>query len=474
MKKGLTTTQVYGNIRLSSPRKKHRKKGGFFMDTTLLEQKEPLVRKDVQRSATAETKTFRVIELFAGVGGFRVGLERINKKNNNDSFKVVWSNQWEPATSQQHASDIYVKRFGKEGHANADISKADIKDIPDHDLLVGGFPCQDYSVARTLSQADGIVGKKGVLWWEIHRILKEKGNKRPSYLLLENVDRLLKSPAKHRGRDFALMLASLSDLGYIVEWRIINAADYGMPQRRRRIFILGYHQRTAIYKKIDGQDQYTDWVIKKGSFAQAFPVQADGKLFMKDFKITGDLVEITKKFEKEVSDISPFENAGVMINRKAYSMPVVPDYHGPRINLEDIVIDEKDVPVEYFIDDKDLERWKYLKGPKNEKRKTRSGYTYIYTEGGMSFPDPLNRPARTIITSEGGSNPSRFKHVVRTPSGRLRRLTPVELEKINQFPAGHTAGIPDIRRAFLMGNALVVGIVERLGQQFLKEHFANS
>ena len=186
-----------------------------------------------------------VVELFAGVGGFRVGLDRAN----SDFFKTIWSNQYEPATKVQHASQIYVARFGAKNHVNEDIAKVDVKDIPNHDMLVGGFPCQDYSVARTLSQSAGIEGKKGVLWWEIVRILREKGKDKPMVLFLENVDRLLISPAKQRGRDFAMILQSLNELGYCVEWRVINAADYGMPQRRRRTYILAYRKGSAIAKQ---------------------------------------------------------------------------------------------------------------------------------------------------------------------------------------------------------------------------------
>src|SRR5690606_26131239 len=179
----------------------------------------------------------------------------------SDHFDTVWSNQWEPARKKQDASAIYVARFGADGHSNTDISTVPVRDIPDHDLLVGGFPCQDYSVARTLNKADGLAGKKGVLWWEIHRILKAK---EPGYFFLENVDRLLKSPATQRGRDFAVMLASLADLGYAVEWRVINAADYGMPQRRRRVFFLGYHKRTAIGKALLKGKGLEEWVLRDG------------------------------------------------------------------------------------------------------------------------------------------------------------------------------------------------------------------
>ena len=115
---------------------------------------------------------------------------------------------------------VYKDKFKttEEEHSDKDIFNVPTSDIPDHDLLVGGFPCQDYSVATTLKNSKGLIGKKGVLWWAIHRILEEKGSKRPKYLFLENVDRLLKSPASQRGRDFAVMLKSLNDLGYAVEW----------------------------------------------------------------------------------------------------------------------------------------------------------------------------------------------------------------------------------------------------------------
>ena len=158
-------------------------------------------------------KEVKVIELFAGVGGFRVGLDRADA----DFFKTIWANQWEPATKVQHAAMVYEKNFGVGSVVNYDINQVKTEDIPDHDMLVGGFPCQDYSVATTLSNSKGIEGKKGVLWWSIYRILKEKGTSRPEVVFLENVDRLLLSPASQRGRDFAIILECLNELGYIVE-----------------------------------------------------------------------------------------------------------------------------------------------------------------------------------------------------------------------------------------------------------------
>lgn len=419
------------------------------------------------KRAGSQGQTIRVAELFAGVGGFRVGFKRASSPSKK--FMVVWSNQWEPATKKQHASEVYEAAFGSEGHSNEDIAKVSVIDIPDHDLLAGGFPCQDYSVARNLSQAAGIAGKKGVLWWEIHRILQEKGNRAPSYLILENVDRLLKSPASQRGRDFAIMLASLNDLDYIVEWRIINAAEYGMPQRRKRIFMLGYRKNTSIYKKIFKEKNPDEWLLKQGTLAKAFPVKDPGK--MNDLGIKGSLAEITKKFNKDTPAVSPFLQSGIAIDRKVISIDVKPDYKGKKILLKDVLMKEKDVPEEFFVKESDLSKWQYLKGAKSDERKGRDGFTFFYTEGAMVFPDSLDKPSRTIITAEGGTAPSRFKHVIKTPSGRLRRLLPIELERLCMFPDNHTAGKPDTRRAFFMGNALVVGVIEKIGKELLKRAF---
>lgn len=413
-----------------------------------------------------------VIELFAGVGGFRIGLDRVGNK----FFKTIWSNQYEPATKKQHASETYIARFGAEGHVNADIATVPADTIPDHDLLCGGFPCQDYSVARVLSQAHGLEGKKGVLWWEIERILREKGVRAPSVLLLENVDRLIISPAKQRGRDFAIILQSLADLGYYVEWRIINAADYGMPQRRRRIYLLGYKKDSLIAGQISDA---ADWLFSDGIFAKAFPVCNPDSNGLFDSLITSfelkkpneDLADISANFNIDNKQ-RPFCHAGVMLDGKVWSTAVEPKYHGTCTTLGDILVTGKDrnlITEDYYLSEESFPKWKYLKGAKHEIRKSKDGFEFSYNEGGMAFPDPLDRPSRTIITSEGGSAPSRFKHVIKDPvNGRLRRLIPVELERLNMFPDNHTIGQNDSKRAFFMGNALVCGIVTRIGHELYK------
>lgn len=410
----------------------------------------------------------KVVELFAGVGGFRLGLEGWNGKSASSNYKkpietnyeVVWSNQWEPSTKIQHASAVYENRFGMDNHSNQDIASVDIADIPDHDLLVGGFPCQDYSVATTLKNSKGLLGKKGVLWWSIHKILSEKENK-PRYLFLENVDRLLISPSKQRGRDFAIILQSLNGLGYAVEWRVINAADFGMPQRRRRIFILAYLNNTAIYENIKNTKP-VEWILEEGTLANSFPITTENKLFPKERKLEGDIVSISENFNKN-GKVGLFENSGLMIDGKVTTIKTQPNYEGKFTLLKDLV-QNGEVTEEFYISNEDLDKWKYLKGPKKEMRKNADGYEYNYSEGGMIFPDPLDKPSRTIITGEGGKSASRFKHVIQTPKG-LRRLSPVELERLNMFPDDHTKlnGITDTKRAFFMGNALVVGVIEKIG-----------
>jgi DNA (cytosine-5)-methyltransferase 1 len=389
----------------------------------------------------------RTLELFAGVGGFRLGLEKTG-------HTVVWSNQWEPGTSKQWASMVYETRFGSDGHSNEDIAEVRTEDIPSADLLVGGFPCQDYSVASTSRNSKGLVGKKGVLWWQIHRILEQKGDDKPNYLLLENVDRLLKSPSKQRGRDFAVILKSLEELGYDVEWRVINAAEYGMPQKRKRVFILGYRKGSNIQRRVE-QMGPEEW-LEQGTMASSF--EAD-LVDTKTFTIEGGLTDVTNEFSGE------FLMSGILTDGKVTTAKHVAVYKGHRTLLKDIMV--KDVDERFYI--QDTSKWEHYKSGKKEPRTTKEGYQYFYSEGALAFPDPIDKPTRTILTSEGGTSASRTKHAVRDEKG-IRRLTPIELERANMFPDNHTLidGIPDSKRGFLMGNALVVGIIERIGKALME------
>jgi len=387
------------------------------------------------------TKQGTMIELFAGIGGFRLGLEK-------HGWETLFANQWEPGKKKQWAFECYAKHFPSSNNSNVDIAQVDAKDIPDHDLLVGGFPCQDYSVAATLATSKGIEGKKGVLWWEIRRIVEEK---HPKYILLENVDRLLKSPASQRGRDFGIILSCLNGLGYTVEWRVINAAEYGFPQRRRRTFIFATNVE-KLKETLYGGNDY----LQAGFFSKPFPCAPIEESKRLDVKIPKDLVKLSSDFG------FLFENSGVSIDYKATTQRVAPTYSGPFKTIGEIL--EHNVPKEYCLNEKDLETWKYMKGAKSEERMTSAGFSYHYSEGPIAYPDFLDRPSRTMLTTESGKN--RMTHVVKDlDSGLLRVLTPTECERLDGFPDGWTdTGMPHKFRYFCLGNALVVGLIDLMGE----------
>ncbi|EGQ0310552.1 DNA (cytosine-5-)-methyltransferase [Staphylococcus pseudintermedius] len=393
----------------------------------------------------------KVVELFAGVGGFRLGLEQTK----NQIFDVNWANQWEPSRKVQHAFDCYNQRFSNGKHVNRDI--AEVSDIEmaqtNADMIVGGFPCQDYSVARSLRGELGIEGKKGVLFWQIIRFVQ---NTYPKYLLLENVDRLLKSPSNQRGRDFAVMLSTLNELGYDIEWRVINAADYGNAQRRRRVFIFGYKQDLNYSKQME-KELLEDIIYKKGMFAQAFPIENEpNKKRIAQTTIWSNIAEVSDKFKFQ------FYNSGIMRGGKILTIDTIPKFEKP-LTLQEII--EENVDEIYSLSNEQIEKFRYLRGPKKIKRTTKDGHEYYFSEGGMSETDSLDLPARTMLTSEGSVN--RSTHFLNV-NNNYRTLTPVEAERLNGFPDNWTDTMPDRMRFFCMGNALVVPIITRIGNQIEK------
>ena len=414
----------------------------------------------------------KVLELFAGVGGFRIGLENADK----NYLQTKWANQWEPSRKSQDAFEVYDYHFPDSENINISIS--DISDERfaemDADMIVGGFPCQDYSVARSKKNEQGIEGKKGVLFWEIiraTRIIK------PKYLVLENVDRLLKAPSKQRGRDFAIMLTAFNNLGYSVEWRVINAAEYGRSQRRRRVFFFVYRNDTDFAKSIDNKyetndlvfddNRYDDYIYHTGLFATQFPIKHyPVKKRQVFYELANDIVEVSDNFTGTVW------NTGVMRHGKYYSIDTEPDYDGNPITLGEILQVEKDVPEKYFLTDQSkLEKFQYLRGPKRIERTSADGHSYIYSEGGMSPTDDLNLPGRTMLTSEGTVN--RSTHLLKV-NNRYRLITPVEAERLQDFPDNWTAKkklsdgsiveVSDKMRMFFMGNAVVTEIVRKIGE----------
>ena len=392
-----------------------------------------------------------ICELFAGVGGFRLGFDRLNS-----GWETKWFSQWEPGAKTQWAHDCYVTHFSDspdirgEFHTGEDISEMEKEYIPDNTLLVGGFPCQDYSVAHTLASSKGIEGKKGVLWWQIRDTLIAK---KPPFCIFENVDRLLKSPAKQRGRDFGIILSCLFELGYSAEWRVVNAALYGAAQRRRRTFIFAYRNDTA-YGVQQSKNTPMDVIQKDGMMAKAFPIHEITTL--KETHISTDIVEVSDNFAFD------FRAGGYMTEGNIYTADIK-EIEESAILLGEIL--QHNVDDQFYINDEErMAKWVYLKGAKRIPRKSRDGHEYIFSEGPIAFPDPWDRPGRTMLTSESTLN--RSTHVVSDPgTGRLRTLTPVEAERLQGFDDDWTnTGMPQRMRFFCMGNALVVPMITRMGK----------
>lgn len=434
-----------------------------------------------------------VCELFAGVGGFRLGLEKSNK-----DWNTVWFNQWEPSNKTQWAHGCYVYNFGDieiDGlNTNADIETINKHMIPNHSLLVGGFPCQDYSVARGLHGEKGIHGKKGVLWWSIRETIEAKN---PPFILLENVDRLLKSPSKQRGRDFGIILACLNQLDYSVEWRVVNAAKYGGAQKRRRIFIFAYKNSTKYFVK-NNKLEPEEIIYDKGLFAKTFPVvKSEIKLSKKEFEFNS-IEQISNSFKYT------FENTGYCIKGAIYTSKTIELEETP-ITLDEILQNRKkygrqyyQIENKYFIPDeklfysddrknhydeendgddkKILLTWQYLKGAKRRKRVSKNGHKYKFSEGPVPFPEHLDKPGRTMLTSEGTFN--RSTHVIKDPNrNKYRLITPIEAERLQGFDDNWTKystfknhnsveimEMPERKRYFCMGNALVVPMITRMAK----------
>lgn len=400
----------------------------------------------------------RICELFAGVGGFRVGLERFSREN----FDTVFFNQWEPTYKTQFAYECYVHNFGLDSvaenvrqYTNADIHTIPKQELPDFDLLVGGFPCQNYSVAGPKSSR-GIEGEKGVLWWDIRSTLEAKN---PSFVLLENVDRLLKSPASQRGKDFGIILKCFDELGYNVQWRVINAAEYNKPQKRRRIFIFAY-KRDLNYANNNAS-----------FFDVMFPCRYTGPVRTSNMNNL-DISEISDHFTFQ------FEKSGNMINGIVTSQDIItPGIANNQRTLGSLLVP---APNNNF-DIRNEDPWIEAKGAKRRERTTREGYTYIFSEGTCPYPDKEDIPARTMLTSEGTTN--RSSHVVLDPTTHNKRiLQPIEAERIQTFPDNWTehgtqilengqtieTTLTNRQRYFLMGNALVTELITDMAPELLR------
>lgn len=430
----------------------------------------------------------KVFSMFDGVGGFIIGLNDANKALHEEIYETLYSNQYEPSKKDQVAFDVACYQFPDMKHIGMDVAEISNQTFQEMkndgvNMIVAGFPCQDYSVARSKKDEKGIEGKKGVLFWEIIRAVK---NINPEYLILENVDRLLKAPSNQRGRDFAIMLGAFNQLGYSVEWRVINAAEYGRAQRRRRVFFFVYRNDSVFAQSIHGEVaqqldlfsevedvDFTDYIMKNGLFAKQFPVEKEPN---KNRVIVGTLSDVSATDENYILDISnhfqgQFWNSGLMRHGSYLTIDTIPVQEKAK-TLGEVVKEAaqfEEPSEDCYLSEEKIEKFKYLRGGKKFERTNADGHKYVYSEGAMSEVDAFDLPARTMLTSEGTVN--RSSHFLKDEKG-YRTLTAVEAELIQDFPPnwtkyrmvdGKKVEVTKRNRMFFMGNALVTGIVKRIG-----------
>ena len=312
------------------------------------------------------------VDLFCGIGGFRLGLEACNREQQKDTevsgcgasvqsqvsksnqpkkrgnYTCVWAND-----NDKYACQIYRRHWNDGTLHEGNLRTVDADSIPNHDLLCAGFPCQDFSVA---GKRAGLEGARGTLFFEICRVLRAK---RPSYVFLENVKGLLSAD---NGRAFGIVLTSLDELGYDCQWQVLNSKDFGVPQNRERVFIIGH---------LRGQPR-----------PKVFPIGEDGS-----------------------QNNSP-----------------EPEWFS------------------YAIDSN------YGKG--------------CYTPGKSNARTMINFGALQGGAHSGGlhSQMTGLQNEI-----GIRRLTPLECERLQGFPDGWTEGISDTQRYKCLGNAVTVNVIEAIG-----------
>ena len=257
------------------------------------------------------------------------------------------------------------------------------------------------------------------------------------------------------------MLASLADLGYMVEWRVVNAADYGFPQKRRRVYIVG---RLATGKADRPTSNAVELLVRDGVLARALPVEESAVALGPDLTLDGSLPDLSEAFGRGLAALPVRERR--RDDRPRRVDPATPARGtGPRPRCATC----STRPTRSRPSTSSPRARSRSGSTSRARRPSRathkaSGTEYFYQEGPIPFPDEIDGPARTILTGEGGTSPSRFKHLIGVEDGRYRRLTPRELERLDGFPDDWTdTGMPDGRRAFMVGNALIVGIIERIG-----------
>ncbi|MDB9436679.1 DNA cytosine methyltransferase [Dolichospermum lemmermannii CS-548] len=369
----------------------------------------------------------KAVELFAGIGGFRLGMANAN-------IETIWANDINELSYQ-----VYESNFGKDSLVLGDINKIPILDIPNHDILTAGFPCQPFSPAgKKLGVRDSV---RGTLFERIVEIIDKK---QPKYFFLENVKRLL---TMENGYHFRVILNALSELDYFIEWRIISPISFGIPQNRDRIFIFG---------------------TKLNSVHINSQLLQNTSVFLTQPDLT-DLENIEELLEKDMMPIVANKgknyNWGIAYKNKmlTLSLPTLPDIK-PRQKLKDILQDDLMVDTQFDFTSDTLERIKqskavnrYCQGVEllyNQDGGARLGYTIF----------GINGIASTLTASTS-------RHYERYQIGdKFRRLTNIEYARLMGFPDDWCRIARIYDQYALFGNAIVPACVEWVCQRIGKRN----
>ena len=393
----------------------------------------------------------KYIELFCGIGGFRYGLEQAstnskpNNNNNNEeqfrldkrdsSFKCVWANDID-----KYACQVYRYRFGTGELYEGDIRTVDAATIPDHDLIVGGFPCQSFSIA---GKRGGFEDTRGTLFFEICRIARAK---RTKYLFLENVKGLLNH---NQGKTFETIIRTLDELGYDCEWQVLNSKFHGVPQNRERVFIIGH---------LRGERRF-----------QVFPIGETNGTYNESYERgseeapTGYCVQSEYRYPQSTS-----RDTRVNTTFNENTVSIVEDFYPDRIRTFE------DSPT--------------LRGDRQGLKLIHN----VYGGFGETEPRVFEDISPTIRTPKGGGHLPMVANTVRTGSkgspidskqcwdtyrinGTIRRLTPVECERLQGFPDnwtkygidknGKEVLISDSQRYKMCGNAVTTNVITEIGKR---------
>jgi len=386
-----------------------------------------------------EMNEIRFIDLFSGIGGFRLGLERAG------GFQCVWS-----CDNNKYVNQVYTDRFGEQGHNSNDVRGVDAKGIPDHDLLCAGFPCQSFSVA---GHRKGFTETRGTLFFEILRIAEAK---KPVLLLLENVKGLL---SNDKGLTFQIILESLEELGYFCEWQCLNSRYFGVPQNRERVFIIG-HLGTRGGREIFPIGQ-TDELAKGEGYGRP-KVQAETSSAIHSRYGAGWRAHAQEQLVSKRTQVIPVltpERYEKKQHGRRFKDAGEPMYTLTRQDQHGVIIHN-------------------LYGGFNEGIRVFEDYspTIRTAKGGGHIPSVAIVADRSRTYNKKGRNLESPKPYTNALSSvqkdnlllenlKIRKLTPVECERLQGFPDGWTEGLSDTQRYRCIGNAVTVNVVEFLGHR---------